>query len=158
MRLTGRLMASLIAGVFFIGGCSRGSDDASTPSTMPATQAVATQPSTRRVVFHGRTPFEGIIRTRVGYAGGETRNPTYSHIGDHTETVQVDYDPRRITYEDLLVIFWESHSPRERAWGRQYMNAVFFHDEKQRLAAMASSRIIGWFSQLEANTKASASW
>lgn len=59
-------------------------------------------------------------------------------MGDHTETVQVDYDPRRISYEDLLALFWKSHSPRERAWNRQYMNVVFYHDEKQRLAALAS--------------------
>jgi methionine-S-sulfoxide reductase len=74
----------------------------------------------------------------VGYAGGEAKNPDYGNIGDHTETVQVDYDPRRISYEDLLALFWESHRPGQRAWRRQYMNAVFYHDEKQRLAALNS--------------------
>ncbi len=74
----------------------------------------------------------------MGYAGGKAENPDYGHIGDHTETVQVDYDPSRITYEELLVVFWESHNPRERAWSSQYMNAVFYHNEKQRRAALAS--------------------
>ncbi len=79
-----------------------------------------------------------MIRTRVGYAGGRQDNPDYGHIGDHTETVQVDYDPQRITYKALLNIFWQSHKPTGRSWSRQYMNAVFFHDDRQRQAAMDS--------------------
>jgi peptide methionine sulfoxide reductase MsrA len=74
----------------------------------------------------------------VGYAGGETKHPDYGHMGDHTETVQLDYDPRRISYEALLALFWESHNPREKSWRRQYMNVIFYHDEKQRWAALAS--------------------
>jgi len=45
---------------------------------------------------------DGVIRTRVGYAGGRKKNPDYHNLGDHTEAVQVDYDPRRISYEQLL--------------------------------------------------------
>jgi peptide-methionine (S)-S-oxide reductase len=74
----------------------------------------------------------------VGYAGGQTAHPTYITIGDHTETVQIDYDPQRISYDDLLAVFWNSHDPGGRAWSRQYMNAIFFHDERQRQAALAS--------------------
>ncbi len=59
-------------------------------------------------------------------------------MGDHTETVQVDYDPKRTSFEQLLVFFWERHRPGQRAWGRQYMNAVFYHDEKQKQAALDS--------------------
>jgi peptide-methionine (S)-S-oxide reductase len=79
-----------------------------------------------------------VIRTRVGYAGGQMDAPSYSNIGDHTETVQVDYDPKRITYAQLLDIFWKSHRPISRSWSRQYMNAVFYHNEQQRRLAMAS--------------------
>jgi peptide-methionine (S)-S-oxide reductase len=79
-----------------------------------------------------------VIRTRVGYAGGRMDDPNYGNIGDHTETVQVDYDPGRITYAHLLDVFWESHQPTQRSWSRQYMNAVFYHNEQQRQAAMAS--------------------
>jgi peptide-methionine (S)-S-oxide reductase len=64
--------------------------------------------------------------------------PNYGNIGDHTETVQVDYDPGRITYARLLDIFWESHRPDQRSGSRQYMNAVFYHNEQQRQMAMAS--------------------
>ena len=81
---------------------------------------------------------EGVVRTRVGYAGGRTPNPTYHHIGDHTEAVQVDYDPERIRYTDLLTFFWESHRPTSRSWRRQYLHAVFFQDAGQEQAALAS--------------------
>ena len=64
--------------------------------------------------------------------------PTYSNMGDHTETVQIDYDPQRITYAQLLDIFWKSHKPTRRSWSRQYMNAVFYHNEEQRRQALAS--------------------
>ena len=85
---------------------------------------------------------EGVIRTRVGYAGGRKHNPSYRDMGDHTETVQVDYDPRVITYERLLQIFWDSHQPAGKAWSRQYMNAVFYHDDHQRQLAAASKQVV----------------
>jgi len=85
---------------------------------------------------------EGVIRTRVGYAGGQTDDPTYSSIGDHTETVQVDYDPERITYAQLLDIFWKSHRPTKQSWSRQYMNAVFYQNEQQRRLSMASKTAV----------------
>jgi methionine-S-sulfoxide reductase len=77
-----------------------------------------------------------VIRTRVGYSGGTTRNPTYRNLGDHTETVQIDYDPSRTSYEELLAVFWDSHNPGMRAWSRQYLTAVFFHNEEQRRLAL----------------------
>ena len=79
-----------------------------------------------------------MIRTRVGYAGGRKDGPTYRSMGDHTETVQIDYDPERITYRKLLDIFWKSHKPTSGHWSRQYMNVVFYHNEEQRRQAMAS--------------------
>jgi methionine-S-sulfoxide reductase len=79
---------------------------------------------------------DGIIRTRVGYAGGETLYPTYRRMGDHSESIQIDYDPARISYEKLLEIFWESHDPTYRSWRRQYMSAIFYHDEKQKKLAL----------------------
>jgi len=76
-----------------------------------------------------------VVRTRVGYAGGTTRNPTYHNLGDHTESLEVVYDPSRISYGKLLEIFWSSHDPASRTWSRQYMAAVFHHDEGQKLLA-----------------------
>jgi peptide methionine sulfoxide reductase MsrA len=65
-------------------------------------------------------------------------NPTYRNMGDHTETVQVDFNRERITYEELLAFFWASHRPTNRSWKQQYLNAVFFHDDRQRQQALAS--------------------
>ncbi len=68
--------------------------------------------------------------------------PTYGNMGDHTETVQVDYNPQRITYTQLLDIFWKSHEPTRRAWSRQYMQAIFYHNEEQHRQALASRAAI----------------
>ncbi|MBN2054547.1 peptide-methionine (S)-S-oxide reductase [bacterium] len=78
---------------------------------------------------------EGVIRTRVGYAGGSTGTPTYRNLGDHTETYQVDFDPSIVTYERLLEEFWKSHDPVGRVWSRQYRSVIFFHSEEQRRLA-----------------------
>ncbi len=74
----------------------------------------------------------------MGYAGGRQSDPTYRRIGDHTETVQVDYDPKRITYGQLLDIFWKSHTPTSPSRSGQYMRAVFYNGENQRRQAEAS--------------------
>jgi len=81
---------------------------------------------------------EGVVRTRVGYAGGTTVNPTYHNLGDHTETVQMDYDPTVISYKELLEVFWDSHDPAAPSWSRQYMSLLFYHNDEQRSLAMAS--------------------
>ncbi len=74
----------------------------------------------------------GVVRTRVGYAGGSTENPTYRNLGDHIETVQVDYDPGKISFQDLVHMFFNNHKPIAEPWKRQYMSAIFFNDEKER--------------------------
>jgi peptide-methionine (S)-S-oxide reductase len=82
-----------------------------------------------------------VIRTRVGYAGGTTKRPTYQSIGDHAETLQIDFDPTQVSYEQLLDVFWGAHDPTSRSWSRQYMAAVFTHTEEQRrLAEMTRDR------------------
>ena len=76
-----------------------------------------------------------MVRTRVGYAGGTKKDPTYRDLGDHTETVQIDYDPAVMTYRKLLDVFWTGHDPLRRSWSRQYASIVFTHDENQRMLA-----------------------
>ncbi len=78
------------------------------------------------------------MRTRVGYAGGSKKNPTYRQLGDHMETVQIDFDPAQITYAKLLDVFWADHDPTRRSWSRQYMSAVFYHNQEQRRLAVAA--------------------
>jgi peptide-methionine (S)-S-oxide reductase len=77
-----------------------------------------------------------VVRTRVGYAGGTTKDPTYYNLGDHTETIQIDYDPTQVSYEELLNVFWDSHNPAQRPWSRQYMSIVFYHNDEQKRLAM----------------------
>jgi hypothetical protein len=65
-------------------------------------------------------------------------NPTYRSLGNHSETVQIDYDPTVVTYHELLDIFWDSHRPVSRSASRQYGSVVFYHDDEQRQLAEAS--------------------
>ncbi|GJM15518.1 MAG: methionine sulfoxide reductase [Thermodesulfobacteriota bacterium] len=78
---------------------------------------------------------DGVVRTRVGYAGGTTDNPTYHSIGDHIETIQIDYDPQKISYEQMLEVFWNGHKPTRTVWKRQYASALFFHNDHQEKLA-----------------------
>ena len=81
---------------------------------------------------------KSVVRTRVGYSGGTTENPEYYNLGDHTETIQIDYDPALVSYSDLLRVFWKGHDPTRKAWSRQYMPAIFYHDEEQKRIATES--------------------
>ena len=71
----------------------------------------------------------------MGYTGGTTSDPTYHNLGDHTETVQLDYDPQVVLYEELVRVFFASHSPRYASSSRQYMSAIFFHNADQERVA-----------------------
>jgi peptide-methionine (S)-S-oxide reductase len=76
----------------------------------------------------------GVIRTRVGYAGGTTPVPVYREMGDHTETVEIDFDSGQITFDSLLEVFWSHHNPLNinDFKGRQYLSILFYRDEVQQ--------------------------
>ena len=78
-----------------------------------------------------------MVRTRVGYTGGRKKDPTYRSLGNHTEALQIDFDPAVITYEDLLESFFTQHRPVTRAWSQQYKSAIYYADEAQHDAARA---------------------
>lgn len=83
-----------------------------------------------------------MIRTRVGYTGGTISDPVYHALGDHSEAVELDYDPAVITYQELLATFFAGHDATRPAVSRQYMSAVFYHDgEQQRLAVEAKTAL-----------------
>jgi methionine-S-sulfoxide reductase len=79
-----------------------------------------------------------VVRTRVGYSGGTKENPTYHDLGDHSESIQIDFDPTQISYQHLLEVFWKAHDPTSRSWSRQYRAALFFHNEEQKRLALES--------------------
>lgn len=92
---------------------------------------------------------EGVTSTRVGYAGGQTRNPGYRHVSSgrtgHAEVVQVEYDPSQISYEQLLDVFWNEHDPTtpDRQGpdvGSQYRSMILFQDEEQERLAQESKK------------------
>ncbi len=74
---------------------------------------------------------DGVVRTRVGYAGGTTPDPAYYSLGDHTEVVQVEYDSDALSYADLLDVCWSNHDWRSTAPKRQYRGVVLTHDDRQ---------------------------
>jgi peptide-methionine (S)-S-oxide reductase len=89
----------------------------------------------------------GVVSSNVGYAGGTTPNPSYEEVCSggtgHTEVVRVFFDPARVTYDELLRVFWEGHDPTQGMRqggdiGTQYRSAVYFYDDEQRAAAEAS--------------------
>src|SRR5215469_3628417 len=90
---------------------------------------------------------KGVTSTRVGYAGGHTATPTYrdvcSHTTGHAEVVEVTYDPTRVSYDELLHVFWENHDPTQLNRqgpdvGDQYRSVIFYHTPTQETAARAS--------------------
>jgi peptide-methionine (S)-S-oxide reductase len=99
-------------------------------------------------------PFEntpGVTNVTVGYSGGSTANPTYEQVGTrqtgHAETVQVEFDPSRVSYDRLLDIYWHNVDPITKDaqfcdHGSDYRTAIFYHDDAQRRAAEASEAVV----------------
>jgi peptide-methionine (S)-S-oxide reductase len=92
---------------------------------------------------------DGVISTISGYIGGTKKNPTYAEVSagntGHAEAVQVAYDPKKISYEKLLDVFWRNIDPLTANAqfcdsGSQYRSAVFYHDEAQKSLAEASKK------------------
>lgn len=94
---------------------------------------------------------KGVVRTIVGYTGGHLKNPTYEDICSettgHAETVEVEFDPKKVSYEKLLDVFWMIHNPTQVLrqgfdFGSQYRSAIFYLSGKQKKAAEASKKAL----------------
>jgi len=95
---------------------------------------------------------EGVIATAAGYAGGTTEDPTYKEVcsgrSGHAEVVRVEFDPVRVSFEQLLELFWTIHDPTQLNRqgpdvGSQYRTVIFHHGDRQRDAATASREAVG---------------
>uniref|UniRef100_A0A8D8SJ74 peptide-methionine (S)-S-oxide reductase n=1 Tax=Cacopsylla melanoneura TaxID=428564 RepID=A0A8D8SJ74_9HEMI len=80
---------------------------------------------------------KGVLRTKVGYAGGTTENPTYRNIGDHTEVTQVDFDPTIISFDQILRLFWKHHDPTVQM-KTQYRSMILYVDPEDKSVAEKS--------------------
>jgi len=98
-------------------------------------------------VEHAFRKMQGITSTAVGYMGGTTKNPTYEDVCTDTtgyaEVVQVEYDPSKISYREILNVFWGNHDPttlnrQGPDIGTQYRSVIFFHSPDQEKEATAS--------------------
>lgn len=94
---------------------------------------------------------DGVISTTVGYTGGHKENPTYQEVSSgttgHAEAIQIVYDPKKITYDELLEVFWQNIDPTDDGGqfcdrGNQYRAAIFYHDEQQKRLAEESKKAL----------------
>ena len=95
---------------------------------------------------------DGVLATTSGYTGGDTVDPTYEQVSGggtgHAEVVQITYDPSKVSYEELLEVFWRNVDPLDAGGqfcdrGDQYRTGIFVHDEEQRRLADASKQALG---------------
>ena len=134
------------------GGLLVGMNSPSISETAQGGQAIATFAGGCFWCMEG--PFDeldGVLSTTSGYTGGQTVNPTYEEVSaggtGHTEAVQVVYDPQKISYQELLAVYWPNTDPTTPDaqfcdHGSQYRPEIFYHDDKQRQSAEASKEEI----------------
>jgi peptide-methionine (S)-S-oxide reductase len=113
-------------------------------------ERLRTTDSTERAVFAGGCfwgvqdlirKYPGVISTRVGYTGGDVPNATYRNHGTHAEAIEIIFDPRRISYRQLLEFFFQIHDPTTRNRqgndiGMSYRSAIFYTTEEQKQTAL----------------------
>jgi peptide-methionine (S)-S-oxide reductase len=95
---------------------------------------------------------KGVNDVTVGYTGGTTKDPTYKQVctdgTGHAEAVEIDFDPTKVSYRELLAVFFQSHDPTQwnrqgPDYGSQYRSEIFFHDAKQEAEAKEAKEALG---------------
>ena len=164
MRAHRIIMALFVAGLSMLGCPSEsaephaGTAPAGRPANMPANVPEGQQRDV--AIFAGgcfwcmQPPFDaikGVISTTAGYTGGHTKNPAYEQVSaggtGHAESVQIVYDPKVVSYEQLLDVFWHNVDPITAGRqfcdeGNQYRSAIFYHDEEQKRLAEESKKAL----------------
>jgi peptide-methionine (S)-S-oxide reductase len=125
-----------------------------------AVSSVIAAPGIEKATFAGgcfwcmEHPFDqlpGVVSVTAGYTGGQKKNPTYKEVSaggtGHAESVQIVYDPKQVSYEKLLDVFWHNIDPTtiDRQFcdsGHQYRSAIFYHDEEQKRLAVQSKELL----------------
>lgn len=151
MRLLLSALAVLIAGLLLT--TTRDGAYAQQP-TGPAPAGLAKATLAGGCFWCMEPPFDvldGVISTTSGYIGGKTKNPTYKEVSagttGHTEAVEIVYDPKKVSFEKLLEVFWRNIDPTDKDGqfcdrGSQYRPELFVHDAEQRKIAEASKAAI----------------
>lgn len=147
------LLVAAMPALFFFTGSSHGGD--STMATLPTdTEGLEFATFAGGCFWCMEPPFDkidGVTATISGYIGGDQKDPTYGEVSagrtGHTEAVQVYYDPEKVTYEQLLEVFWRNIDPtvENRQFcdrGSQYRTGIFYNNEDQRRLAEASKQKI----------------
>jgi peptide methionine sulfoxide reductase msrA/msrB len=148
-------LASVLMPALLLIGCAR-MRDSDSKTEAEATAPTSIEAATATATFAGgcfwcmEPPFEkldGVATVVSGYAGGTEDSPSYDEVSagmtGHAESIQVRYDPSRVTYSQLLDVFWQQIDPTDAGGqfvdrGRQYRSAIFYHDDEQRRLAEAS--------------------
>lgn len=144
-------------GLTVVGATAKAADRPAIPAAVPAPPAPA-RPDVATLAagcFWGTEEFfrkvPGVLETRVGYTGGRLENPTYEDTSagtsGHAESLELKFDPARVSYAELLTLFFKMHDPttanrQGNDVGSQYRSAIFFHSEKQRQVAVELIRKI----------------
>ena len=137
---------------------AKAGDDSQTKEGQSAEAADSAETKTQIATFAGgcfwcmEPPFDkmdGVLRTTSGYIGGRVKDPTYKQVSSgstgHLEALEIEFDPNRVTYEQLLTLYWHNVDPTQKGGqfcdrGSQYRTAIFYHDDEQKKLAQLSKQ------------------